>query len=94
MGKFKVKKSEIEWIILNNPLIIENQVSVTLVYDLCVVNKRQIFRYRTWSLGNMSDGTPIKVVARTENDGVILGANGEIQKLTIKAFNEWDSGVS
>ncbi|KAI1730261.1 eukaryotic translation initiation factor 3 subunit 7 (eIF-3) domain-containing protein [Ditylenchus destructor] len=52
------------------------------------------YRYRIWSLGNMSDGTPIKVVARTENDGVILGANGEIQKLTIKAFNEWDSGQS
>uniref|UniRef100_A0A915ES22 Eukaryotic translation initiation factor 3 subunit p66 n=1 Tax=Ditylenchus dipsaci TaxID=166011 RepID=A0A915ES22_9BILA len=29
------------------------------------------YRYRTWSLGTMSDGTPIKVVARTENDGVI-----------------------
>lgn len=33
-------------------------------------------------------------MARTEFDGVMLGANQEVQKLTIKAFNEWDSTQS
>lgn len=51
------------------------------------------YKYRTWSLGNMGDGTPIKLVARTEIDGVMLGTNQEKQILTIKAFNEWDSQV-
>lgn len=41
----------------------------------------------------MSDGTPIKLIARTETDGVMTGPNGTVQKLTIKAFNEWDSSV-
>lgn len=52
-----------------------------------------LFSYRTWTLGNMSDGTPVRLVARTEHDGVMLGPNGEVNKLTIKAFNEWDSSV-
>jgi len=50
------------------------------------------YKYRTWSLGKMSDGTPINLVARTEIDGVTQGPNPETNNfLTIKAFNEWDS---
>jgi hypothetical protein len=50
------------------------------------------YKYRTWNLGAMKDGTPITLVARTEHDAV-MQSGGEIQKLTIKAFNEWDSSV-
>lgn len=32
-------------------------------------------------------------MCRCEQDGVSVGQNGEIQYLTIKAFNEWDSRV-
>ncbi|CAJ0960358.1 unnamed protein product, partial [Mesorhabditis belari] len=49
------------------------------------------FGYRKFSLGNGADGKPIEVVVRTEHDGVMVGVNGEVQTLTIKAFNEWDS---
>ena len=52
------------------------------------------YKYRTWDLGIMRDGKPIKLVARTEHDAVMQGSGGEIVKLTIKAFNEWDSSVS
>lgn len=52
------------------------------------------YKYRTWSLGTMKDGTPITLVARTEHDAVMMGSGGEVQKLTIKAFNEWDSSQS
>lgn len=51
------------------------------------------YKYRTWNLGKMKDGTPLTLVARTEHDAVMMGSHGEIQKLTIKAFNEWDSSV-
>ena len=55
------------------------------------------YRYRKWSLGSMADGTPINVVARTELDGAMISPSGNTKeplKLTIKAFNEWDSTVS
>ena len=52
------------------------------------------FRYRRWSLGRQPDGTEVRLVCRTEHDGVSIGPNGETQTLTIKAFNEWDSRVS
>ena len=52
------------------------------------------YKYRTWSLGNMKDGTPITLVARTEHDAVQQpSGQGDPLKLTIKAFNEWDSSV-
>lgn len=41
----------------------------------------------------MADGKPITLVARTEIDGVMMSTNQEVSKLTIKAFNEWDSQV-
>lgn len=50
-------------------------------------------RYRSWNLGHQADGTAVRLVCRTEHDGVTLGPNGETQTLTIKAFNEWDSRV-
>uniref|UniRef100_A0A0N5AJ04 Eukaryotic translation initiation factor 3 subunit D n=1 Tax=Syphacia muris TaxID=451379 RepID=A0A0N5AJ04_9BILA len=49
------------------------------------------YKYRKWSLGKQADGTEVRLVCRTEHDGVSLGPNGETQTLTIKAFNEWDS---
>jgi len=52
------------------------------------------YKYRTWDLGTSRDGVPIKLVARTEHDAVMQGSAGEVVKLTIKAFNEWDSSVS
>ncbi|KAI3420443.1 hypothetical protein GPALN_003740 [Globodera pallida] len=54
------------------------------------------YKYRTWNLGTMANGTPIILVARTEHDAVMLGGTNvkEVQKLTIKAFNEWDSSQS
>jgi len=47
------------------------------------------YRYRMWDLGDN-----VKLVCRCEHDGVALGPNGEVQFLTIKAFNEWDSRFS
>uniref|UniRef100_A0A915M7L4 Eukaryotic translation initiation factor 3 subunit p66 n=1 Tax=Meloidogyne javanica TaxID=6303 RepID=A0A915M7L4_MELJA len=52
------------------------------------------YKYRTWDLGTSRDGVPIKLVARTEHDAVMQGSAGEVVKLTIKAFNEWDSSQS
>lgn len=57
--------------------------------DSCVA-----YKYRLWNLGRNENGTPINLVCRTEHDGVTLGPNGEVQSLTIKAFNEWDSRLS
>ncbi|GMT16915.1 hypothetical protein PFISCL1PPCAC_8212, partial [Pristionchus fissidentatus] len=51
------------------------------------------YKYRKFVIGQ-SDGKPLEVVCRTEHDGVILGNNGDVQTLTIKAFNEWDSSQS
>jgi len=52
------------------------------------------YKYRTWNLGSMSDGTPIKLVVRTEIDAVLRSDNDNVQYLTIKAFNEWDSSAA
>ncbi|VDM57804.1 unnamed protein product [Angiostrongylus costaricensis] len=52
------------------------------------------YRYRKWNLGKNASGKPIEVVCRTEHDGVMVGPSGDIQFLTIKAFNEWDSSQS
>jgi len=43
------------------------------------------YRYRKWNLGNS-----IELVARTEHDAVMTGANGETQYINVKALNEWD----
>jgi len=55
-----------------------------------------LYRYRKWDLGETANGTPIVVVARTELDGALPATDpaGEPSKLTIKAFNEWDSTMS
>jgi len=47
------------------------------------------YRYRKWDLGN-----GVVLACRCEQDGVSVGQNGEVQFLTIKAFNEWDSRYS
>uniref|UniRef100_A0A158P7M4 Eukaryotic translation initiation factor 3 subunit D n=1 Tax=Angiostrongylus cantonensis TaxID=6313 RepID=A0A158P7M4_ANGCA len=52
------------------------------------------YRYRKWNLGKNASGKSIEVVCRTEHDGVMAGPSGDIQFLTIKAFNEWDSSQS
>uniref|UniRef100_A0A915Q339 Eukaryotic translation initiation factor 3 subunit D n=1 Tax=Setaria digitata TaxID=48799 RepID=A0A915Q339_9BILA len=57
--------------------------------DSCVA-----YKYRSWNLGRQADGTEVRLVCRTEHDGVTLGPNGETQMLTIKAFNEWDSRMA
>lgn len=57
--------------------------------DSCVA-----YKYRLWTLGRQADGTEVRLVCRTEHDGVTIGPNGETQTLTIKAFNEWDSRLS
>ncbi|KAH8418120.1 hypothetical protein KR009_009902, partial [Drosophila setifemur] len=44
------------------------------------------YRYRQWELGN-----DLVLVARCKHNGVIQGPNGELQFLSIKALNEWDS---
>jgi translation initiation factor 3 subunit D len=51
------------------------------------------YKYRKYNLGKFEDKN-IVVVARTENDAVLSGPNNEPQKLTVKAFNEWDSSQS
>jgi translation initiation factor 3 subunit D len=55
-----------------------------------------ISSYRKWNLGETAAGKPIVVVARTELDGAFPAPDGskEPMKLTIKAFNEWDSALS
>lgn len=52
--------------------------------------------YRKWNLGETQSGVPIVVVARTELDGALpaLDSSSEPSKLTIKAFNEWDSALA
>ncbi|PAV63604.1 hypothetical protein WR25_20857 [Diploscapter pachys] len=52
------------------------------------------YKYRKWKLPQNINGKPVEVVCRTEHDGVMLSPNGELQYLTIKAFNEWDSSFS
>jgi len=52
------------------------------------------YKYRCWNLGQLPNGKPIKLVARTEHDAVTIGADKNIQRLTIKCFNEWDSSQS
>lgn len=47
------------------------------------------YRYRKWDLDN-----GVVLVARCEHDAVLLSPNGELQYLTIKALNEWDSKLS
>ncbi|EJW74426.1 hypothetical protein WUBG_14664, partial [Wuchereria bancrofti] len=57
--------------------------------DSCVA-----YKYRSWYLGRQADGTEVRLICRTEHDGVTTGPNGETQMLTIKAFNEWDSRMA
>ncbi|CAH1115902.1 unnamed protein product [Phaedon cochleariae] len=48
------------------------------------------YRYRKWDLGG-----GIVLVARCEHDAVVQSPNnGELQFLTVKALNEWDSKVA
>ncbi|XP_054275040.1 eukaryotic translation initiation factor 3 subunit D-like [Macrosteles quadrilineatus] len=47
------------------------------------------YRYRKWDLDN-----GITLVSRCEHDAVLPTPNGELQFLTIKALNEWDSKLS
>lgn len=47
------------------------------------------YRYRKWDLGG-----GIILVSRCEHDAVVQSPNGELQFLTIKALNEWDSKVA
>ncbi|XP_016959847.1 eukaryotic translation initiation factor 3 subunit D-2 [Drosophila biarmipes] len=47
------------------------------------------YRYRQWDLGN-----DLVLIARCKHNGVVLGPNGEMQFLSIKALNEWDSKVT
>ncbi|XP_022189148.1 eukaryotic translation initiation factor 3 subunit D-like [Nilaparvata lugens] len=47
------------------------------------------YRYRKWDLDN-----GIVLVSRCEHDAVWVNVNGELQFLTIKALNEWDSKLS
>ncbi|ETN71507.1 hypothetical protein NECAME_19298, partial [Necator americanus] len=42
------------------------------------------YRYRKWTLGKNANGKPIEVA----------GPSGDVQFLTIKSFNEWDSSQS
>nr|CAD7265545.1 unnamed protein product [Timema shepardi] len=44
------------------------------------------YRYRKWDLDN-----GVVLVARSEHDAVMHGPNGELQFVSIKALNEWDS---
>ncbi|XP_018319021.1 eukaryotic translation initiation factor 3 subunit D [Agrilus planipennis] len=47
------------------------------------------YRYKKWDLGG-----GIVLIARCEHDAVVQSPNGELQFLTIKALNEWDSKVA
>ncbi|KAK9883456.1 hypothetical protein WA026_001634 [Henosepilachna vigintioctopunctata] len=47
------------------------------------------YRYRKWDLGG-----GIILVARCEHDAVVQTPNGELQFLSIKALNEWDSKLA
>jgi translation initiation factor 3 subunit D len=46
------------------------------------------YRYRKWDLDN-----GVVLIARCEHDAVMHGPNGELQFVSIKALNEWDSKV-
>ncbi|KDR08942.1 eukaryotic translation initiation factor 3 subunit D-like [Zootermopsis nevadensis] len=47
------------------------------------------YRYRKWDLDN-----GVVLISRCEHDAVMHGPNGELQFVTIKALNEWDSKLS
>ncbi|BFF89887.1 eukaryotic translation initiation factor 3 subunit D-2 [Drosophila madeirensis] len=47
------------------------------------------YRYKQWDLGNN-----IILIARCKHNGVLQGPNGELQFLSIRALNEWDSKAS
>jgi len=47
------------------------------------------YRYRKWDLDN-----GIVLVARCQHDAVMVGVNGEMQYINVKALNEWDPRVS
>uniref|UniRef100_A0A023FAQ3 Eukaryotic translation initiation factor 3 subunit D n=1 Tax=Triatoma infestans TaxID=30076 RepID=A0A023FAQ3_TRIIF len=47
------------------------------------------YRYRKWDLDN-----GVVLVARCEHDAVLNTPSGDLQFLTIKALNEWDSKLS
>ncbi|XP_074036044.1 eukaryotic translation initiation factor 3 subunit d1 [Leptinotarsa decemlineata] len=47
------------------------------------------YRYRKWDLGG-----GVILVARCEHDAVVQSPNGELQFLSIKALNEWDSKLA
>ncbi|XP_046392789.1 eukaryotic translation initiation factor 3 subunit D isoform X1 [Ischnura elegans] len=47
------------------------------------------YRYRKWDLDN-----GVVLIARCEHDAVLQNVNGELQYITIKALNEWDSKLS
>lgn len=47
------------------------------------------YRYRKWDLNN-----EVVLVARCEHDAVVQSPTGELQFLTVKALNEWDSKVA
>lgn len=47
------------------------------------------YKYRKWDLGEN-----VQLVARCEHDGILNTPNGDLQFLTIKALNEWDSKLS
>ncbi|CAI4221758.1 unnamed protein product [Auanema sp. JU1783] len=52
------------------------------------------YKYRKFTLSGGANQKPIDVVCRTELDGAMVGPNGTVQHITIKAFNEWDSSQS
>ncbi|XP_026468777.1 eukaryotic translation initiation factor 3 subunit D [Ctenocephalides felis] len=47
------------------------------------------YRYRKWDLNN-----GVVLVARCEHDAVVQSPSGELQFLSIKALNEWDSKLA
>lgn len=47
------------------------------------------YKYKKWDLDN-----GIELIARCEHDAAIMGPNGEIQHINVKALNEWDSRYS
>ncbi|XP_025081962.1 LOW QUALITY PROTEIN: eukaryotic translation initiation factor 3 subunit D-like [Pomacea canaliculata] len=44
------------------------------------------YRYRKWDLGN-----DIVLISRCEHDAVMYGPNNEVQFISVKSLNEWDS---
>lgn len=65
-----------------NPFISEEEEGEVAVASVA-------YRYRKWDLDNN-----IVLVSRCEHDAVLPTPNGELQFLTIKALNEWDSKVN